>query len=102
MDQLTQLQEENQRLRKAVDELSILNELARVISSTMNLDAVNENIVKRSMRAVHAGQGVITLVDQHSSDSMKTLVRAMGDSREQQSFHLNQSLLGWMHLNKKP
>ncbi len=68
----------------------------------MNLDAVIENIVKRSMRAAHAGQGVITLVDQHSSDSMKTLVRAMGDSREQESFHLNQSLLGWMHLNKKP
>jgi len=99
---VARLEEENQRLRKAVDELSILNELARVISSIMSLDAVIENIVKRSIRAVHAEQGVITLVNQQSSDTMKTLVRAMGDSREQQSFHVNQSLLGWMHLNKKP
>ncbi len=102
LSHVAQLEEENQRLRKAVDELSILNELARVISSTMDLDAVIENIVKRSMRAVQADQGVITLVDQHSSESMKTLVRAMVESHEQQSFHLNQSLLGWMHLNKKP
>jgi len=102
VSQVARLEEENQRLRKAVDELSILNELARVISSTMSLDAVIENIVKRSMRAVHAEQGVITLVDRHSGESMKTLVRAMVESHKQQSFHLNQSLLGWMHLNMKP
>ena len=59
-------------------------------------------IVRRSLRAVNAEQGVITLVEQEASDSMKTLVRQMVSSSEHEQFHLNQTLLGWMHLNKKP
>ena len=54
------------------------------------------------MRAVDAEQGVITLVDEHANDSMKTLVRAMESSAGHEKFHLTQALLGWMHLNKKP
>lgn len=101
MEQLAQLQEENQRLRKAVEELSILNELARVISSTMNLDSVIENVVKRSVKAVHGQQGMITLVDEQAPTEMKTLIRAQSTSDHQQ-FHLNQNILGWMMINKKP
>ncbi len=102
MDPLTQLQEENQRLRKAVDELSILNELARVISSTMNLDTVIENVVKRSVRTVQGQQGMITLVDEEAPTEMKTLVRAQNSTSQQPQFHLNQNILGWMMINKKP
>ena len=102
MDQLTQLQEENKRLRKAVDELSILNELARVISSTMTLDTVIENVVKRSVRAVHGQQGMITLVDEQAPTEMKTLIRAQNSTSDHQQFHLNQNILGWMMINKKP
>src|SRR5208283_3977615 len=102
MDQLTQLQEENQRLRKAVDELSILNELARVISSTMNLDGVIESVVKRSVRAIHGKQGMITLVDEQAPTEMKTLIRAQNSTSNHEQFHLNQNILGWMLINKKP
>ncbi len=102
MDQLALLQEENQRLRKAVDELSILNDLARVISSTMNLDAVIENVVKRSVKAVHGQQGMITLVDEVAPTEMKTLVRALASTTDHERFHLNQNILGWMMINKKP
>lgn len=101
-DQLGMLQEENQRLRKAVDELSILNELARVISSTMNLDNVIENVVKRSVRAVNGQQGMITLVDEQAPTEMKTLVRALDSTTTHKQFHLNQNILGWMMINKKP
>ncbi|MBI1807811.1 MAG: SpoIIE family protein phosphatase [Ignavibacteria bacterium] len=102
MDQLTQLLEENQRLRKAVDELSILNELSRVISSTMSLDNVIENVVKRSVRAVSGQQGMITLVDEIAPTEMKTLVRAVDSTTDHERFHLNQNVLGWMMINKKP
>ncbi len=101
MEQLSQLQEENLRLRKAVEELSILNELARVISSTMNLDLVIENVVKRSVKAVHGQQGMITLVDEQAPTEMKTLIRAQSTSDHQQ-FHIHQNILGWMMINKKP
>jgi sigma-B regulation protein RsbU (phosphoserine phosphatase) len=102
MDPAEQLQEENNRLRKAVEELSILNELARVISSTMNLDSVIENVVKRAVKAVHGQQGMITLVDEQAPTEMKTLIRAQNSTSAHEHFHLHQNILGWMMINKKP
>ena len=102
MDEMVQLREENQRLRKAVDELSILNDLARVISSTMSLDEVIENVVKRSVRAVKGEQGMITLVDEVAPTEMKTFIRAADSTTNHKQFHLNQNVLGWMMINKKP
>ncbi|MEK6565748.1 MAG: GAF domain-containing SpoIIE family protein phosphatase [Bacteroidota bacterium] len=94
--------DETQRLKRAVEELSILNDLARAIGSTLNLEEIMQTIVRRSLRAVHAEQGVITLVDSKSAEPTKTLVRAMVSSSDHVEFHLHQALLGWMHLNMKP
>jgi sigma-B regulation protein RsbU (phosphoserine phosphatase) len=102
MDQEVVLREENSRLRKAVEELSILTELSRVISSTMTLNAVIENVVMRSVKAIRGQQGMITLVDEQAPTEMKTLIRAQDSSANQQQFHLNQNILGWMMINKKP
>jgi hypothetical protein len=49
---LQSLQEENQRLRRAVEELAILNELARVIGVQTNSEEVMQIIIRRSLRAV--------------------------------------------------
>ena len=97
-----ELQEETLRLKRAVAELSILNDLARAISASMDSQEIMQTIIRRSLRAVDAEQGVITLVDERANDSMKTLVRAMESSVGHEKFHLTQTLLGWMHLNKKP
>lgn len=99
-DQL--LREENLRLKRAVEELSILNDLARTIGGSLNSQEVMHTIIRRSLRAINAEQGVITLVDEPGSDSGKTLIRTAVSSAERGPFHLNQALLGWMHLNKKP
>ena len=96
------IQEENKRLKRAVDELSILNDLARAIGASLNSEEVMQTIIRRSLRAVGAEQGIITLVDKDSIQPAKTLVRAMVSSSEHEQFHLTQTLLGWMHLNKKP
>ena len=96
------LEEENKRLKRAVDELSILNDLARAIGASLNTQEIIQTIVRRSLRAISAEQGVITLVEEQSNQSMKTLVRTMVSSKEQEHFHFSQALLGWMHLNKKP
>ncbi len=94
--------EENSRLKRAVEELTILNDLARSIGALHNSEEIMQTIIRRSLKAVVAEQGVITLVDQKSDDTMRTLVRTMVSSSEHQPFHLNQNLLGWMHINKKP
>ncbi|MGA9121459.1 MAG: GAF domain-containing SpoIIE family protein phosphatase [Bacteroidota bacterium] len=96
------LLDENRRLKHAVQELSILNDLARAIGGSLDPQEIINTIIRRSLRAINAEQGVITLVDQAANDPMRTLVRAMVSSTEHEEFHLTQSLLGWMHLNKKP
>ncbi len=99
---IASLVEENQRLKRAVEELSILNDLARAIGASNDSQDIMQSIIHKSLRAVHAEQGVITLLDQDSSHSMKTLVRSMVSSTEHPRYHFHQNLLGWMELNKKP
>jgi sigma-B regulation protein RsbU (phosphoserine phosphatase) len=96
------LREENERLRRAVEELAILNDLARAIGGLLNSQEIMQTIIRRSLRAIGAEQGVITLIDEKKSEPMKTLVRTTASSADHQEFHLNQSLLGWMYINKKP
>jgi sigma-B regulation protein RsbU (phosphoserine phosphatase) len=59
-------------------------------------------IVRRALKAVDASQGVVTLVDSTEQASLKTLVRTVSDSAERRPFHLNESVLGWMMINKSP
>ncbi len=96
------LEEENRRLKRAIEELSILNDLGRAISASLDSQEIMQTIIRRSLRAAGAEQGVITLVDEHASQPTKTLVRTMVSSSDHEQFQVNQALLGWMHLNKKP
>lgn len=99
---LESLQEENKQLKRAVEELSILNDLSRAIGASVDSQDIIRKIVDRSMRAVQAEQTVVTLVEHSADQTMKTLVRAMTSSAEHPHYHLNENLLGWMHLYKKP
>jgi len=99
---LQALQQENQRLKRAVEELSFLNDLARAIGASANLQEIMQTIVHRSLQAIHAEQGVVTLIDAASGDTMRTLVRDMASSGEHQPFRPHASLLGWMHQHKMP
>lgn len=94
--------EENRQLKRAVEELSILNDLARAIGASIDSQDIIRKIVDRSMRAVQAEQTVVTMVDRDANQPMKTLVRAMTSSSEHPHYHVNENLLGWMHLYKKP
>jgi len=96
------LREENRQLKRAVEELSILNDLARAIGASVDSEDIIRKIVDRSMRAVLAEQTVVTLVDRNAGQPMKTLVRAMTSSSEHTHYHVSENLLGWMHLYKKP
>jgi len=46
---LATLQEENRRLKRAVEELSILNDLARAIGASLNTQEIIQTIVRRSL-----------------------------------------------------
>ncbi len=96
------VEEENKRLKRAVEELVILNDLARQIGASLDLEQIMNLIVHRSVRALGAEQGVITLVDQMGAGGGKTLVRVIGGSAIRQPLRPDQMLLGWMHINKSP
>jgi sigma-B regulation protein RsbU (phosphoserine phosphatase) len=99
---MAQLEDENQRLKRAVEELTILNDLARAIGASLNSQEIINTIIRRSLRSLNAEQGVITMVHDQANEPTKTLIRTMSESREYEAFHLDQSLLGWMQINKKP
>jgi sigma-B regulation protein RsbU (phosphoserine phosphatase) len=99
---LLALQQENQRLKRGVEELSFLNDLARAIGASTHLQQIMQTVVHRGLQAIHASQGVITLVDAKAVDPMRTLVRDMASTGVQQPFRPNEILLGWMHYHKMP
>jgi len=106
-DDLAELRRENSQLRRAVQELSTLNDLSRAIGASLHSEEVMQTIISRSLKAVNAEQGVVTLVDRKKNNSggfrANTLVRAAGSNvGPTGSFHATQALLGWMQLNKQP
>jgi sigma-B regulation protein RsbU (phosphoserine phosphatase) len=96
------LREEIRRLRHSVETLSILNDLAVAMGTSADPVEAVEKLVDRSMRAVNAEQAVVTLLDRSESPSMETQVRVVTSSAQHQRYSVNESLLGWMLLNKKP
>ncbi|MCP4725096.1 MAG: SpoIIE family protein phosphatase [bacterium] len=96
------LQKENLHLRRAVDELAFLNELSAAIGSSFNSGEIMKTIIKKSVRSIKAEQGAIILVTEDDTSNVQTLVRTVVSSADHKPFSLNQNLIGWMHINKKP
>lgn len=99
---VNRLQEENLRLHRAVEELSILNDIALAINSTMEPEAINQMIVGKCVRRLVAQQGSIHLFGETDADPTKTLVRVMDRSKGGLPMRLGIQLTGWMFKNRKP
>lgn len=98
--QLPILQEENRRLRRSVQELEILNELALQIGASFDLQGIMETILGRSRRAVDAAQAVISLVEEE--ETQHTVVRSVASSADHAHLRPEQKLLGWMFHHRRP
>lgn len=96
------LQRENERLQRAVHELSMLNDLARAIGGSARGDEVMNTIINRSLKAVDAQQGTITLVTDKAANPTETLARAVTSSVTMGKFHLSDAIVGWMGVHRKP
>ena len=96
------LLEENRQLLRAVNELSLLNDLARTIGGSRSTEDVMQTIIHQSLQAVAGEQGLITLIDRDDVSSFKTLVRTMSHTQHAAGFHLHDAIVGWMCLNNVP
>jgi len=101
-NQTDALNKELEQLRRSVHELKILSDLAFAIGGSADTDEIVETLVDRLMHAVEAEQAVVTLLDHDEQDPMKTSIRLRATSAFDNVFRLNDSILGWMYLHKKP
>lgn len=102
---LAQLEKENLRLRVAVEELSILNEIATTISSTHSLDKVIELIVQKCIKHLKVDQGAVMLLQEEDQGSpFRTMVRQADATTMSRilPFRLDTQLTGWMLKHQKP
>lgn len=90
----TQLEEEVGRLRRALEELSILNDLARAISTSFETEKIVSTVVHRSVKAIGAEQASITLVNQDDMVPDGTIIHVQ--EKEDEHYHLTRNLLGCM------
>ena len=97
------LREENKRLRTAVEELTILNDMATAIGSTLSLDRIMELIVKKCIKHFGAEQGAVMLIDpQDKTKPLHTMIRRADASRIVLPYRLDTQLIGWMIQHKRP
>jgi len=101
--QVERLTEENKRLRLAVEELSILNDIATAITSTQSLEQIVELIVQKCVKHLKVEQGAVMILDEKDRENpFHTMVRKQDTVADILPFRLDTQLTGWMIKNKAP
>ncbi|MDX1419380.1 MAG: adenylate/guanylate cyclase domain-containing protein [Rubricoccaceae bacterium] len=98
----TEVAEEIQRLRRAMAELTLLNELAVDVGRARDLENIVRTLVRRSLKVVRAGQGVVTLMERGAESEGTTLVRTSSSAGRDLSLRPDAALLAWMSGNQRP
>ncbi len=100
--QILQLQREVARLKSAMCELNILNEIALKASSTLDVEALLNLLVEKSVDSVQASEGALKLLVEAEKDNpFQTLIR----KKHQTSildFSLGIHITGWVLKHNKP
>ncbi|UCF63840.1 MAG: SpoIIE family protein phosphatase [bacterium] len=101
--QIERITEENKRLRLAVEELSILNDIATAITSTQSLEQIVELIVQKCVKHLKVEQGAVMILDEKDRDNpFHTMVRKQDTVADILPYRLDTQLTGWMIKNKAP
>lgn len=102
IDQNT-LERENQRLRHAVEELAILNEIAIAVSSTQSLNSIVNLIVNKCIKHLKVEQAVVMLLNEKDINKpFQTMIRQQDSVAGALPFRFDAQLTGWMLKNKSP
>ena len=100
--QIERLLAENARLKLAIEELSILNEVSTAVSSTSSLDATVDLIVQKCVKHLKVEQGAVLLFDKlEGGSALKTMVRKVESDSGEIPMRLGDQITGWMLKNQK-
>lgn len=103
MDDFQKLIEENKKLKLAVHELSILNDIASSISSTQSVEAIIDTIVLKCVKHLNAEEGTVSLLEKESEDmKFHTMIRRQDLTQQRVPIHLDHQITGWMLRKQVP
>ena len=96
------LEKENKRLQTSLQELSILNDIATAVSSTLSLNRIIELIVNKCIKHMGVEQSSIMLYDFNNAASpFHTIVRKADVSDFSRPYRFDEQLTGWMLKNQR-
>lgn len=94
---------EIQKLKLAVKELSVLNDIATAVSTTNDLNQVIELIVHECVNHLNVEQGAIMLLDPaETDDQFRTIVCEIDTDTDIVPYHFGVQLSDWMIKNQIP
>lgn len=97
------LVEENLRLKSAVEELAILNDIEAAIASTQTLDQISSLIVKKCLKHLKSEQGSIQLFDEKDLvNPLHTMIRVKDSRINIDPLRIDQQIFGQMLAHKTP
>jgi sigma-B regulation protein RsbU (phosphoserine phosphatase) len=98
-----QLLEEIDKLKISIQELSILNEIATAITSTLSVDKIIDLIVTKCIKHLHVEQCAVMLLNKEDKITpLQTMIRRADVSKFTLSYKLDSQLTGWMIKYQKP
>lgn len=102
-EKILQLERENKRLKRALEEVSILNDIAIAISSTKSLDHIMDMIVQKCIKHIQAEQGAVMLLDKKKEKKpFQTMIRGWDTKVSTLPYRMDTQLSGWMIKNQQP
>ena len=100
---LDRLEAENVGLRRAVEELSILNEVATAVSSASSLNEVIDLVVRKCVKHLRVEQAaVLMLSGQDEAAALRTMVRKVETDMQRNPFRLSDQVVGWIIKHQAP
>ncbi|MDW7679913.1 MAG: GAF domain-containing SpoIIE family protein phosphatase [bacterium] len=100
---VSQVERENIRLKAAVEELSILNEIAAAINSSIEVEQIVELMIKKCVKHLKVEQAAVMLLDEKlEQQPFHTMIRQVVSSAEVLPYRFDNQLSGWMLKNQKP
>ncbi|MCP4567494.1 MAG: SpoIIE family protein phosphatase [FCB group bacterium] len=103
VDDMRRLVDENRRLKTAVKELAVINEIAGVINSTMPVEEISRRIMDKVVAALKASEAAVHLFsDKDDQLTPHTFVRGKQDDSSTGKARLDITITGWIARNNKP
>ncbi|UCE18698.1 MAG: SpoIIE family protein phosphatase [Gemmatimonadota bacterium] len=99
---IVHLENEIRRLKSAVEELTVLNDLAIAASTSMEVNQMLDIIVEKSIKAVKAEQGSILLVTEQDDAPLRTLIRQADRTSRPLTYKVGATFTGWVLKHQEP